>query len=131
MGALFIATATVKMGQTTKDKDGNTIKHTPPSCEVGPDGCSVIVGKLKITDDTMEPDGPVEVFGDWDAANYLAHVLEELKPNRKVNIPDFHGIVRDMVGKSFDKFCPFFDSCGDLLCHDCIVDQWIEEENDG
>lgn len=130
MSALFIATATVKMGQTTTDKDGNVIKSTPPSCEFDPAGGSVIVGKLKITDDTMEPDGPVDVFGDWDAAGYLAHVLAELKPTRKVNIPDFREIVKGMVGDQFDKDCPFGEHCNAVLCRDCIVTQWIEEEAD-
>ncbi len=128
MSALFIATATVRLGQTTTDKDGNAIKHTQPSCEFDPAGGSVIVGKLKITDDSMEPDGPVDVFGDWDAAGYLAHVLAELKLTRKVNIPDLRGIVRGMVGGRFDKDCPFREHCDSVVCRDCIVNQWIEEE---
>ena len=127
MSALFISTATVMMGQTTTDKDGNIIKHTPPSCEFGPDGGSVVVGKLKITYNSMEPDGPVDVFGDWDAAGYLARVLEELKPARKVNVPDFRGIVQGMAGDSFDKDCPFMEHCDSIMCPDCIVTQWIEE----
>ena len=130
MSALFIATATVKMGQTTTDKDGNVVKHTKPSCEFDPDGGSVIVGKLKITDDTMEPDGPVDVFGDWDAAGYLRQALEIIKPKRRHNVPDFEGIIKGMVAKSFDKDCPFIDHCKTMYCRDCIVNERAKEAAD-
>lgn len=127
MSALFMATATVRLGQTTRDKDGNVIKHTPPACEFDPKGGSVVVGKLKITDDGMEPDGPADVFGDWDAAGYLRQALEIIKPSRRHNIPNFEGIVKDMVAKSYDKDCPFLEHCGSVFCRDCVVTQWIEE----
>ena len=127
MSALFIATATVRLGQTTTDKDGNVIKHTKPSCEFVPAGGSVIVGKLKITDDSMEPDGPVDVFGDWDAAAYLRRALEIIEPKRRHNIPDFEGIIKDMVAQSFDKDCPFIERCKTMYCRDCIVNEWTKE----
>ena len=127
MSALFIATATVRLGQTTTDKDGNVIKHTKPSCEFDPAGGSVIVGKLKITDDSMEPDGPVDVFGDWDAAAYLRRALEIIEPKRRHNIPDFEGIIKDVVAQSIDKDCPFIERCKTMYCRDCIVNEWTKE----
>lgn len=125
MSAIFMATATVRMGQTTRDKDGNVIKHTPPACEFDPKGGSVVVGKLKITDDGMEPDGPADAFGDWDAAGYLARVLEILKPARKLNIPNLRKIVRDAAADGDADF--ICEHCGDANCRDCIITQWREE----
>lgn len=130
MSALFMATATVRLGRTTRDKDGNVIKHDPPACEFDPEGGSIVVGKLKITDDGMEPDGPADVFGDWDAGGYLRKALEVIKPSRRHNLPDFEGIVKGMVAESSDKDCPFFEHCSSVFCRDCVVNQWIEEVTD-
>lgn len=127
MSAIFMATATVKLGQTTTDKDGNIVKQIAPSCEFDPAGGSVIVGKLKITDDAMEPDGPAEVFGDWDAAGYLAEALEALRPSRRHNLPDFEKIVKSMVRERAGEDCPFMDHCGSVFCRDCVISRWMEE----
>ena len=127
MSALFMAVGTCRMGHTTRDGAGNVVEHTDPSFTPDPNGGSVVVGKLKITDDGMEPDGPVDVFGDWDAAAYLRRALEIIEPKRRHNIPDFEGIIKDMVAQSFDKDCPFIERCKTMYCRDCIVNEWTKE----
>lgn len=132
MGAIFIATATVRMGQTTRDGEGNIVKHIPPSCEYDPEGSSVIVGPIRVTDDGIEQAGPAEVFGNWDAAGYLAHIMEALKPSRPVNIPDFRKITQSMAPKGVWRGeCPFLDHCDSTQCRDCIVMKWVEEMGEG
>ena len=127
MSALFMAVGTCTLGQTEVDKDGNVVKETKAKFELDPKGGCVIVGRIKFTDDGMEQDGPADVFGDWDAAAYLAHALKELNPSRKVNIPDFRKIVKSMAAHSFDGDCPFIEECDSCVCRDCIVNQWTEE----
>lgn len=127
MSALFMAVGTCRMGHTTRDGAGNVVEHTDPSFTPDPNGGSVIVGRIKFTDDAMEQDGPAEIFGDWDAAGYLGHVMEVLQPTRRPNIPDIKAIVLDMVKGHFDTDCPFMDHCQSVNCRDCIITQWIEE----
>lgn len=127
MSALFMATGTCRLGQTTRDGDGNIIKQTPPSFEPDQNGGSVIVGRIKFTDDGMEQDGPADVFGDWDAAGYLRQALEIIKPSRRHNIPNFEGIIKTMAIKRHDNECPFLEHCESVFCQDCIVSQWIED----
>lgn len=127
MSALFMAVGTCRMGCTKQDRDGNVIEHTKASFTPDPNGGSVIVGRIKFTGDDVEQDGPAEIFGDWDAAGYLARALEILKPTRRLNIPDIKAIVQDAVKGRFDTDCPFMDHCQSVNCQDCIVTQWIEE----
>jgi len=128
MRALFMTRGTCTMGQTTRDKDGNIIKQIPAKCEADPDGSCVIVGRIKFTDNGIEQDGSAEVFGDWDAAGYLAYALELLNPHRRINIPPFESIVKAMVAEScFERTCPFENYSTEIYCKDCIVDHWIEE----
>lgn len=127
MSALFMAVGICRMGQTTRDGEGNIIKQTPPSFEPDPKGGSVIIGRIKFNDDGIERDGPADVFGDWDAAGYLAQVMEILQPSRRPNIPDFKSIIKSMVKEDFDADCPFPEHCNSANCRDCIVTQWIEE----
>ncbi len=124
MRALIMAAGTCRMGQTTRDKDGNIIKHTPASFTPGEGGC-IIVGKAKIDGDKIEADGPADVFGDWDAAGYITRALEILEPARKINIPDLRKIVRDAAQNGDDGF--LCEHCGDVNCRDCIITQWREE----
>ena len=128
MSMIFLARATVTLGMTTKDRNGNTVSHTPPKCEVDPHGGSVIVGELD--PETMEQKGTAEVFGDFDPAGYLKRAAQMLGPGRPGNIPDFEGIVKDMVRGSFDHDCPFLEHCHSFTCEDCIVHQWIEEQEE-
>lgn len=127
MGALFMATGTFKFGHTTRDKDGNVVESNAPSFTPDPDGGSVIIGKIKFTDDAMEQDGPAELYGDWDAAGYLAYAMKIMQPTRKTNIPDIKAIVLSMVKDEFSSDCPFMDHCQSVNCFDCIITQWIDE----
>lgn len=130
MGALFLATGTCTLGRTTSDSDGNIIKQIPPSFEPGPEGGSVIIGKIRFTDDGMVQDGSADIYGDWDAAGYLRRTLELVQPNRPHNIPDFESIVKSMASRSFDNDCPFLDHCESFSCRSCIVNQWVEESEE-
>ena len=71
--------------------------------------------------ETMEPkEDSVEFFGDWDAAHYLARVLELLHPNRQINVPDLPAMVRAACKDGMD-ICHY---CHDCNCRDCIVNEW-------
>lgn len=131
MNALFMAVGTCKIGHTTRDADGNIIEHTDASFTPDDDGGSVVIGRIKFTDDAMEQDGPAEIFGNWDAAGYLAHAMEILSPNRTPNIPDFKAIVKHMLKNQFGMDCPFREYCNSCNCSDCIVSEWVEEAQEG
>lgn len=132
MKALFMAVGTCKMGMTKRDKAGNVIEQRGASFEPDPEGGCVVIGKANITcADVIQQDGPAAVFGDWDAAGYLAKVVEILQPRRKLNIPDLREIVRAAAEDgNKDFFCEY---CDGLNCADCIITQWWEEfeEADG
>lgn len=70
--------------------------------------------------ETMEQDGPAEVFGDWQAAEYLARVLEMIHPSRQINVPDLGAMIRQATKDGFN-IC---DYCLDCNCRDCIVNEW-------
>lgn len=123
MSVIFLATGTCTMGVTTRDKDGNIIESRPAQFTYDDKGGTVVVGKLD--PETMKPTEPVDiVYGDWDAAGYLAEALELLKPRRQVNIPDFKAIIQAFIEKDNIDFC---DYCPNLNCRDCIVKEWKEE----
>ena len=58
----------------------------------GPTGGSVAIWPMD--PEKMEPSGPAEVYGDWDAAAYLRRVVELIHPNRQINIPDLEAMIR-------------------------------------
>lgn len=60
------------------------------------------------------------------AAEYLGDVLAELKPRRKVNLPDFPAIVRAAMADGMD-ICVYCQSFG---CNECIVNEWKSERSD-
>ena len=66
------------------------------------------------------------IYGDWQASEYLGDVLAELKPRRKVNLPDFPAIVRAAMADGMDicVYCQSFD------CNECIVNEWKSERSD-
>ena len=68
----------------------------------------------------MEQDGPAEVFGDWQAAEYLARVLEMIHPSRQINVPNLEAMIRQATKDGFN-IC---DYCPDFNCRDCIVNEW-------
>lgn len=124
MSIVFLAKGTCTLGRTQTDKEGNVVKHTPAQFEMDNAGGSVAVGLLD--PETMQPVGPVEgIFGDWDAAEYLAKALELLKPTRKVNIPDFKYIIQSLIRHDSVDIC---DHCHAFYkCSDCIVKEWKDE----
>lgn len=124
MSLVFIATGHTHLGMTSVGKDGNITKQTPARFEYAPGGPCVAVGKMD--PDTMEPrDDTVSVFGDWDAAGYLAAVLELLEPGRQVNIPDFKAIIKAAYEQDGDDLV--CDYCQIHNCPDCIVREWKDE----
>ena len=100
MGIISIGVGTCTLGRRQLDKDGNVVKETPASWEADPEGSSVAI--VPLNPDTMEPDGPVEVFGDWQAGHYLPRVLELIHPNRKINVPDLAAMVRGAAEDGLD-----------------------------
>lgn len=74
----------------------------------------------------MEPSGPAEVYGDWDAAAYLRRVVELIHPNRQINIPDLEAMIR-AAAKAGEDICTY---CPDCNCRDCIVNEWKEDPDD-
>ena len=87
MSMIFLAKGTCTLGITTRDKDGNIIETTPARFICDKKGGSIAVGHMdpgskEIYEDT------VSIFGDWDAAGYMAEMLKLLQPARKVNVPD-------------------------------------------
>lgn len=120
---IFLATGTCTMGMTKRDKDGNIVESTPAHFTFDDTGGSIAIGQMDAHSKEIDEES-VSVFGDWDAASYLAEVLELLKPRRQVNIPDFKAIIQAFIEKDNIDFC---DYCQNLNCRDCIVKEWKEE----
>ncbi|MEG1594226.1 MAG: hypothetical protein RR350_07410, partial [Oscillibacter sp.] len=72
------------MGHRQIDTAGNIISETPAQWTENPTGGCVCLWPMD--PETRNSNGPAEIFGDWDAASYLARVLEMIHPNRKINI---------------------------------------------
>ncbi len=79
--------------------------------------------------ETMEPVSASEVYGDYQAAHYLARILEKLGPGRPANVPDFRAILKAAVIDVADEdfFCDYCQRYGGYDCRDCIVTEWKEE----
>ena len=127
---VFLVKGTYTLGSRTVDKDGNIVKKTKPLFTSDPDGGSVAVGILD--DETLQPVGPAELFGDFQPWNYLGYALELLKPKRQGNIPDFKAMTLKMMEHE-PGCCPYRRVCkSEMHCSDCIVSEWISEaEEDG
>lgn len=77
----------------------------------------------------------MEVFGDYQAAEYLRRAVELLQPSRPINIPNFRAIVREAVRQGVDicECCRPLENQRDgeirhtPACADCIVREWMEE----
>lgn len=124
MSVFFMARGTCKMGICKRDKDGNIVESTPAQFTFDGTGGSVAIGALD--PETMQPSGTIEhLYGDWDAAGYLAKALELLKPNRQINIPDF----KAMFQAAYKDGTDLCDHCRSLSlsCEDCVVKEWKEE----
>lgn len=96
--------------------DTGTVEHDPDG------GC---VALWTMNPETEEQEAPARLYGDWQASEYLGDVLAELKPRRKVNLPDFPAIVRAAMADGMDicVYCQSFD------CNECIVNEWKSERS--
>lgn len=126
MGAIFIGRGDCHLGMTKTDADGNVVEQTGAKWEPNAEGGCVAICEMDT--DKMEPAGAAEVFGDWDAAHFLARVLEKLGPGRPVNVPDFRGILKRAMcdGADEDFFCEYCRKYG-YDCRDCIVTEWKDD----
>ena len=124
MGLIGIGVGTAHMGSITTGPHNEVLSVTPARWEMDPAGGCVAIWPLN--PETMEPDGPAEIFGDWDAAGYLARALELLKPTRQINVPDLEAMIRAAHKDGFDvcNYCP------DFRCNDCIVNRWKGDPDD-
>lgn len=122
---VFLVKGTYMLGRRTVDKDGNIVKETKPMFTSDPDGGSVAVGILD--DETLQPVGPAELFGDFQPWNYLSYALELLKPTRRGNIPDFESIFKKAYEDYGNTDCPARHYCDRPRCDGCIVHQWMDE----
>lgn len=73
----------------------------------------------------MEPDAPAEIFGDWQAAEYMSAVLDKLRPTRPVNVPDLPALIHAAAEDGLD-ICAYCQSYG---CNACIVNTWKNERS--
>ena len=126
MGIISIGVGTCTLGRRQLDKDGNVVKETPASWEADPEGGSVAI--VPLNPETMEQDGPVEIFGDWQAGDYLARVVELIHPNRQINVPDLEAMIRRAAMDGLD-LCEYCEDC--YMCRDCIVKGWKEDPGGG
>ena len=122
MGLISIGVGTCTLGRKQVDRDGNVVKETPACWETDPEGGSVAI--VPLNPETMEQDGTAEIFGDWQAAQYLTRVVELIHPNRQINVPDLEAMIRraDMDGMDICEYCP-----DPYRCQDCIVKEWKED----
>lgn len=126
MSMIFLAKGTCTMGMTKRDKDGNIVESTPAQFKWDDNGGSIAIGKMDPRSKEIDEES-VSIFGDWDAAGYLAEVLKLMKPRRGVNIPDIKAIVQAAAKEGNDLVC---DYCHDYKCRDCIINEWKEEAED-
>ena len=119
MGVIAIGVGTCTLGRRQVDRDGNMVSETKAKWEADPAGESVAI--VPLNPDTMELDGPAEVFGDWQAAQYLDRVVELIHPNRQINVPDLAAMVRAADKDGLD-LCDYCQELG--MCQDCIVKEW-------
>ena len=126
MGIISRGVGTCTLGRRQLDKDGNVVKETPASWEADPEGGSVAI--VPLNPETMEQDGPVEIFGDWQAGDYLARVVELIHPNRQINVPDLEAMIRRAAMDGLD-LCEYCEDC--YMCRDCIVKEWKEDPGGG
>ena len=107
-----------------RDKDGNITEQSTARWDADPAGGSVAIWPMD--PEKMEPSGPAEVYGDWDAAAYLCRVVELIHPNRQINIPNLEAMIRAAAKDGVD-ICTY---CPDYNCRGCIVNEWKEDPDD-
>lgn len=123
MSMIILGTGHCQLGRTQRDKHGNIVHEYPARFEFAPDGPCVAIGTVDLEAQTL-PDAITltDVFGDYDAAGYLTRAMEQLKPARPVNIPDFAAIIQAAI-KDGVNIC---DYCQGLNCRECAVEEWKE-----
>ena len=126
MGIISIGVGNCTLGCRQTDRDGNVVSETPAKFEIDPAGSCVVI--VPLNPETMEQDGPVEVFGDWQAGQYLARVAELIHPNRQINVPDLEAMIRRAAMDGLD-LCDYCEDC--YMCRDCIVKEWKEDPGGG
>lgn len=125
MSVLFIGRGDCHLGMTKRNSEGDVVEHTDAKWEPNPEGGCVAI--CDMDPEKMEAVGAAEVFGDWDAAHFLARVLEKLGPGRPINVPDFQKILAGYVDDTGERdiFCEYCERRG-YDCRDCIVTEWME-----
>ena len=118
MGVIGIGVGDATLGGRTIGADGQVIRETPARWTENPAGGCVCIWPMNA--ETMKPDGAAEIFGDWQAAEYLARVVQLIHPNRKINVPDLEAMIRRATKDGFN-IC---DYCPDCNCRDCIANEW-------
>lgn len=126
MGIISIGVGNCTLGRRQTDRDGNVVSETPAKFEVDPAGSSVAI--VPLNPETMEQDGTMEIFGDWQAGDYLARVVELIHPNRQINVPDLEAMIRRAAMDGLD-LCEYCEDC--YMCRDCIVKEWKEDPGGG
>jgi len=124
MSIIAMGLGNATLGRRTRSHDGDIITETPAKWEYDPAGGCLAIWPLN--PETMEPSGPAEIFGDWDAGHYLPKVLDMIKPNRRINVPDLASLIRKAAKDGLDicEYCPGYG------CQECIVDEWKEDNSD-
>lgn len=121
---LFIAKGNVDLGMNKTDEDGNVIEQSNATFSTDENGCCVAVGEFD--EDATELNLNIHsIHGDWDASGYLGAILEALKPQRRINIPDFKAIFEVARNNGLD-LCDYCQK-DTYDCRDCIVKRWEEE----
>lgn len=122
MGIISVGVGVCTLGRRQTDKDGNVVSETPARWEADQDGSCVAI--IPLNPETMERDGQVELYGDYDAASYLARVVELIHPNRQINVPDLPAMIRaaEKDGLGICEYCQH-----PYMCRDCIVKEWKED----
>ena len=118
MGVIGIGVGTAKMGRICKDKAGNVTEQSTARWDADPTGGSVAIWPMD--PEKMEPSGPAEVYGDWDAAGGT----DPPKPADQHTGPGGHDPSRRKAGEDICTYCP------DYNCRDCIVNEWKEDPDD-
>lgn len=120
---IFLGTGHCHLGRFDKDEDGNIKETSPAHFEFADGGPCVAIGTVDLeAKDVNDAFTLTDIFGDYDAAGYLTRAMEQLKPTRPVNIPDFAAIIQAAI-KDGVNFC---DYCQGLNCRDCAVEEWKE-----
>ena len=124
MAIICLGVGTATLGTCKRNKAGEIVEQTPAKWEADQQGGSVCLWQAD--PETMEPAAPAELFGDWQAAEYLGRALELLQPQRGINVPNLQQMIRRALADGFD-LC---DYCQDCNCRVCIMNEWKGDTDD-